>query len=201
MPDEGALILDIGHVAVALGGGELLCRGLLHQGVLNAIGGGDLRHAAVGIGLGQNGVDVGSQVRTLPAADAILLGGESFGVIDQVRVAGALAGHGGCHEQVDDGGIGGTGVHFHQGVGLGGHRGELPALLGGHRLAGAASLHGVDQVAGLGGVPGVGGFAGGIVLAAAGQEGAAHSSCQKECKCFFHGVLSFSRFPCSPATF
>ena len=120
------------------------------HGVLQAVGGGGVRHGAVGHLLRPECVECIHQVGALPEAHAVLLGGQVLGLVqvqavDQVAVAGALAGHLGGHQHIDDGGVGGAGGDLHQGVGLGldGHGSGAQSL--GGILAGGTGLHGDVQ--------------------------------------------------------
>ena len=93
----------------------------LVSGKLYAVSLCDLQYGAVGIACFEEIVQLLDEVGALAEADAVLFGVEAAGV-SEVRIARALADHGGSHERVDDGGIRRTGSHLHQRVRLCGDR-------------------------------------------------------------------------------
>ena len=99
-------------------------------------------------------VDLGGNVGVLPEADAVFLAGQADAG-GQVGVAGAFAGHGVGHGDVDDAGVRGAGGDLHQSRGLilDGDDLILRNADAQHRfLTGRAVLHGEGQIAeGLGG--------------------------------------------------
>ena len=111
-----------GETVVYLTGKAVLCQSLLFDdGSLYAVSLCDLQYGAVGIACFEEVIQLLDKVGTLAEADAVLFGVEAAGV-SEVRIARALADHGGSHERVDDGGIRRTGSHLHQRVRLCGDR-------------------------------------------------------------------------------
>ena len=120
--------------------------GCSHQSGLYAVGLSGCFQSAVGVSVSQHGVDEGGQIAALAAADAVQLLGELLIGDGQIGIAGAFTHHGTGHEGVDDSGIGGASLHFHQCLGLRVYGYNVVAVGQCHFLTGGAGFHCVGQL-------------------------------------------------------
>ena len=137
-----------------------------------------------------HGVDEGGQIAALAAADAVQLLGELLIGDGQIGIAGAFTHHGAGHEGVDDSGIGGAGLHFHQCLGLRVYGYNVVAVGQCHFLTGGTGFHCVGQLGDfsrLGRIGGGGaGISGGLGLGTAGSQRQNHHSREYKCSQLFH---------------